>query len=140
MQGGGGSITPETIALLLPRSGMPVDGSHTTTPDGSVYPARGMPSWVFSTWLCSTGSEGGGTLHCPDTTGISAGGESPFSLSYIVTPTPLCCNVSFVCSFAFLVLQFLGRLFSCKINIDKRLKYIFPLPIHKFTHGSSRKK
>jgi hypothetical protein len=47
MQGGGGGTTvgSGTVAVLLsalPSSGMPVDGSRTTIPYGSVYPATGI--------------------------------------------------------------------------------------------------
>ena len=54
MQGGGGGGStvcigslPDTLAVLLDApssSGIPVDGSRTTIPDGSVYPAKGIPA------------------------------------------------------------------------------------------------
>ena len=65
--GGGmdGTIGPNALLGTL-CSGIPVDGSHATMPDGNVYTPTGIPGRAFpgaSTRLCSTGRKGGGAIH-----------------------------------------------------------------------------
>ena len=65
--GGGmdGTIGPNALLGTL-CSGIPVDGSHATMPDGNVYTPTGIPGRAFpgaSTRLCSIGSKGGGAIH-----------------------------------------------------------------------------